>query len=99
MMTQSEADDLIEVLKELQSIDKIIQFPEPNIQIKLEAKSVLRDDDLFVFYTNRKGQYNLSKCSYIMRYKNIQNLIRIDLEGPPHDNPDGTVVECPHIHI
>jgi len=34
-----------------------------------------------------------------MRYKNIQNLIRIDLEGPPHDNPDGTVVECPHIHI
>jgi len=29
MMTQSEADDLIEILKELQSTDKIIQFPEP----------------------------------------------------------------------
>lgn len=34
-----------------------------------------------------------------MRYKNIQNLLRVDLEGPDHDNPDGTVVECPHIHI
>lgn len=30
MMTQSEADVLTEVLKELQSFDKIIQFPEPN---------------------------------------------------------------------
>lgn len=29
----------------------------------------------------------------------MQNLLRIDLDGPAHDNPDGTVVECPHIHI
>lgn len=99
MIRQKKADELIKVLKELKTTNKLIQFPEVNEQMKLKAESVVDKKERFIFYTNRKGQYNLAKCTYLMRYDNIQNLLRIDLEGPPHDNPDGRVVECPHIHI
>ena len=25
--------------------------------------------------------------------------MRLDIEGPPHRNPDGQEVPCPHLHI
>ena len=46
-----------------------------------------------------KGKYNRKKCTYQSRYNNTYNLLRIDINGPPHDNPDCGSVECPHIHI
>jgi hypothetical protein len=33
------------------------------------------------------------------RYEVIEILIRVDIDGPPHENPDGTEVLCPHIHL
>ncbi|WP_394295487.1 DUF6978 family protein [Halalkalibacterium ligniniphilum] len=33
------------------------------------------------------------------KYKKTIGLLRIDIEGSPHDNPDGTTVECPDTHI
>jgi hypothetical protein len=29
----------------------------------------------------------------------MEVLLRLDVDGPPHENPDGTVVPCPHLHI
>ena len=26
-------------------------------------------------------------------------LFRLDIDGPPHENPDGTDVPCPHLHV
>ena len=26
-------------------------------------------------------------------------LVRLDFNGPPHRNPDGTDILCPHLHI
>ena len=26
-------------------------------------------------------------------------LMRLDLDGPPHRNPDGEEIACPHLHI
>jgi hypothetical protein len=25
--------------------------------------------------------------------------MRLDLDGPPHRNPDGTEIACPHLHM
>lgn len=98
MLTQNDARYLIKVLKLLKG-EKMITFPSPNEQMVLEAQSDELDNDKFLFYINRKGQYNLKKCTYVSRYNNVYNLLRIDIDGPPHDNPDGTTVSCPHIHI
>lgn len=87
------------MLKSLNHKGQIIKFPTPTQQVILEAVSDINPNDTFKFFINRKGQYNLQKCTYLSRYKNIHNLLRIDIEGPPHDNPDGTTVQCPHIHI
>ena len=97
-LTQERADYLIKVLKILKSKGKVISFPSPTQQEIIEAESDDLNKDKFMFYINRKGQYNL-KCTYLSRYNNTYNLLRIDINGPPHDNPDGTTVNCPHIHI
>jgi hypothetical protein len=26
-------------------------------------------------------------------------LLRLDLDGPPHRNPDGVELPCPHLHV
>jgi hypothetical protein len=46
-----------------------------------------------------RGRIRLTKCSYQERYGSIVALVRLDLDGRPHENPDGTVVPCPHLHI
>ena len=32
-------------------------------------------------------------------YNAIEILLRLDIDGPTHENPDGTEVACPHLHI
>ena len=39
------------------------------------------------------------KCNLQKRYGTVYILRRLDVNGPPHTNPDGTVIECPHMHI
>ena len=99
MLSQERVDYLIKVLKVLKYEGKVIAFPMPTQQEVIEVQSDDMNRDKFLFYINRKGQYNLKKCTYLSRYNNTYNLLRIDINGPPHDNPDGTTVECPHIHI
>lgn len=99
LLTQKEADYYINVLKSLKHRGTIIKFPSPTEHIIIEAESNNNNKDLFKFYINRKGKYNIKKCTYMSRYKNTHDLLRIDIEGPAHDNPDGTTIECPHIHI
>src|SRR5690625_76455 len=99
MLTKNRADYLIKVLKVLKYEGEVIPFPASMQQEVIEAQSDDLNKDKFMFYINRKGQYNLKKCTYLSRYNNTYNLLRLDINGPPHDNPDGTTVECPHIHI
>ncbi len=55
--------------------------------------------ELFVFDVNRRGKIKLSKCTYQERYAVVEILVRLDLDGPPHQNPDGAEVPCPHLHV
>ena len=97
MLPQQKADQLIQMPKRL--IDPTpIQFPIAGTSIQFEAKS--QDGrDAFAFDVNRKGRIKLSKCTYQERYAVVETLVRLDVEGPPHENPDGTEVPCPHLHI
>ena len=46
-----------------------------------------------------KGRINLSKLKYQNRGRLIVPLLRLDLVGPIHTNPDDTELPCPHFHI
>ena len=47
----------------------------------------------------RRSRIDLAKGSYQNRGRRVIPLIRLCFGGPPHDNPDGTEVESPHLHL
>ena len=96
MLTNLEARRLLDAVKALVS-NKPIVFPSLQSYVTLEAASS-QTNDKFQIDILRKT-LNVKKCTYQTRYKKFINLLRIDIEGPPHTNPDGTEIPCPHIHI
>jgi hypothetical protein len=46
-----------------------------------------------------RGTIRLSKYRYQTRAKITTILVRLDINGAPHTNPDGTVVGQSHIHL
>ena len=96
MLTQPVANALMAMPKHLLETGEI-QFPAAGDYLQLELRS---DDEheTFLVDVNRRGKIKLTKCTYQERYAVVEILIRVDIDGPPHENPDGTVVQCPHIH-
>ena len=46
-----------------------------------------------------RAQIKLTKATYQNRVRQAIVLMRLDLDGPPHRNPDETEIPCPHLHI
>lgn len=42
---------------------------------------------------------NLSKRNYHFRARQVIGLARLDLDGPPHRNPDGVEIGPRHLHL
>ena len=97
-MTQTEAQSLIQVLKKLLQHGSII-LPQIGNQTTLELRSVFSDKDRFTVIFNRRGKIRNDKYTLLLRYGKDKGLIRIDVGGPVHTNPDGTIIPCPHIHL
>lgn len=96
MLTQVEAERLIGLSKKLEQ-PKPINVVSPGEKLSLSACSLDRREQ-FLMDMNR-GRINLSKCSWQERYRQSEVLIRLDVEGPPHRNPDDEVIATPHLHI
>lgn len=97
MLTQEKADALMAMAKKF--VDQArIEFPLPGQAQQFEAVSE-DGHEAFVFDVNRKGKIKLTKCTYQERYAVVEVLLRLDIDGPPHENPDGAEVPCPHLHV
>jgi hypothetical protein len=46
-----------------------------------------------------RGSLNVQKYRFQERARSVYILVRVDIGGSPHTNPDGRTVPCPHIHI
>lgn len=97
MLTQAEANKLMMMQKRLVQ-KQIINFPSMGSYLKLPANS-LDNRERFMFDIQRKGRVRVAKCTYIERSSTSTLLIRLDVDAPPHPNPDKTKVHSPHIHI
>ena len=49
--------------------------------------------------TLTRVQIKLTKASYQNLARKSIILMRLDLDGAPHRNPDGEEIPCPHLHI
>lgn len=99
MLTQQEADELIAALKHIRAEDAQFPFPAPgqSARLNLYAKDSKQE---FIVDVNRRGYLNLVKrCTYQGRYHKDIILLRLDVAGPEHTNPDGQVLPGTHLHI
>jgi hypothetical protein len=96
ILTQEEADELIAMEKHRME-DDAYDFPAPGrgISIPLQAAD---ERETFVLDLYR-GRIDLRKATYQTRGRNVIVLVRLDLAGPPHRNPDGVEVSAPHLHL
>jgi hypothetical protein len=95
-ITQAEADALIEMEKRFVD-DKDWIFPAAGGRIALALTSLDKRESFMLDVT--RSQIKLTKATYQNRARQATVLMRLDLDGPPHRNPDGAEIPCPHLHI
>jgi hypothetical protein len=95
-LTQAEADALISMPKRPSTSD-LQQFPSPGGKLVIPLESIDRSEDFLLDIT--RSRMDFSRITYQNRGRMIIGLLRLDLKGSPHRNPDDTTVPCPHLHI
>jgi hypothetical protein len=95
-LTDAEADRLVRLKKQFSP--RVDRIPlGPGIHDTLKAVSLdVRED--FLLDLDRP-QIKPGKATFQCRCRDVVILLRLDLNGPPHRNPDGNRVPCPHLHI
>lgn len=97
MLTDKDFQSLIKMIKQIRTKENTIPFPQPGKHLKIEVEDENRNEN-FIIDVNRKGaSLKITKCTFQTRH--LIPIIRIDIDGPPHPNPDGTIIPCPHIHL
>jgi len=95
-LPQDEADRLMAMEK--RAVDeKEWLFPAPGDRVAIPLTSLNKRESFMLDVT--RAQIKLTKATYQNRARAAIILMRLDLDGPPHSNPDGVEIPCPHLHI
>ncbi|HEY3456942.1 MAG TPA: hypothetical protein VGK64_20355 [Bryobacteraceae bacterium] len=95
-ITQADADTLIAMEKQCVD-DKQWSFPVPGGRLAIPLASPDRRENFMLDVT--RGQIKLTKATYQNRARQAIVLMRLDLDGPPHRNPDDQEILCSHLHV
>lgn len=95
-LTQAEADTLIAVEKHRVSDDRS-SFPTAGEKMEIPLQSADRREQ-FVLDLSR-GRIDLAKVKMQNRGRQVVVLVRLDLAGAPHRNPDDEDIPAPHLHV
>lgn len=95
-LSQTEADALI-AMEKRRTNDAEWSFPPPGDRLTIPLESVDKREAFMLDV--RRSQIKLTKATFQNRARQVIILMRLDLEGPPHRNPDDTEVACPHLHV
>jgi len=95
MLTQSEAETLIRMTKYF-SLPRTISVPAGTDETYELVGEDKREQFLLDLW---RATLRLSKVKYQTRGRKIIVLVRVDIDGSPHTNPDGTTIAGSHIHL
>ena len=70
-----------------------------NISLKQRHELTSIDEREKFYLDVWRGGLNLGKYTQQNRARKICILVRIDIGGSPHLNPDQSIIQCPHIHL
>jgi hypothetical protein len=91
-ITQAEADSLI-AMEKLFVDENDWTFPAAGQRIGLALTSVDKRENFMLDVT--RAQIKLTKATYQNRVRQAIVLMRLDLDGPPHRNPDEAEIPLP----
>lgn len=97
-MSDEEFKRLMSMQKHI-SDDKIVL---PKAGEKADPICAVSDSssDVFIIDIDRRGTISISKKKLQERHGNTQTkMIRLEIDAPPHTNPDGSKLSRNHIHI
>lgn len=95
-ITQAEADALIAMEKHVfEQLDH--HYPEGGQSIEIPLASAGKRE--FFSLDIYQGRIDLSQATFQNRGRQAIILVRLDINGPPHRNPDGEELPCPHLHL
>lgn len=95
-LTQEEADVLIGMEKHRANED-IKSFPMRGESLTLPLQSLDKREQFLLDLS--RGRINLLKVKMQSRGRQVVVLVRLDLSGAPHRNPDDTEIAAPHLHL
>ncbi len=95
-LTQAEADALM-VMEKHRVDETRYSYPNPGEFIAVPLNSPDKREEFILDV--RRGRIDLRKVTHQNRARAVVVLVRLDLGGPAHRNPDGEDVGCPHLHI
>ena len=95
-LTQAEADALIAMEKHRVNED-LTDFPVDGQSVVVALHSPDRREEFFLDLS--RGHVDLAKVKMQNRGRQVVVLVRLDLGGAPHRNPDGEEIPVPHLHV
>jgi hypothetical protein len=95
-LTQAEANSLIAMEKHRVNED-LSDFPVGGQSLVLPLQSADRREQFSLDLS--RGRIDLLKVKMQNRARQVVVLVRLDLGGAPHRNPDDEEVPAPHIHV
>lgn len=95
-LTQAEADALIAMEKHRATNDRH-DFPMRGESLTVPLQSPDKREHFLLDLS--RGRIDLLKVKMQKRGRQVVVLVRLDLGGPPHRNPDETEVPAPHLHV
>lgn len=95
-ITQAEADALIAMEKHRANEERS-DFPMGGQSIVVPLQSADRREQFLLDLS--RGRIDLFKVKMQNRGRQVVVLVRLDLGGPPHRNPDDEEIAAPHLHV
>ena len=96
MLTQAEADQFMQMAKRFVRPPAMITIP-PDVDETYELADP-NDRERFLLDVWR-GTLRLSKLKFQNRVRTAIILVRLDVDGAPHTNPDGEQLSGTHLHL
>ena len=94
-LPQDEADSLLAMQKK--SDKASIRIPDSGEAVTVGLTSIDSKERFLLDITRSK--IKLTKSTLQTRGRQVVVLARLDVDGPPHENPDGEEIPCPHLHL
>jgi hypothetical protein len=95
-LNDEEASSLINAIK--QRVDETV-WTYPNTGTCLSIPLISPENNEEYLLDINRGRVRVTKVTFQNRVRKAVVLLRLDLDGAPHTNPDGEEIPCPHVHV